>query len=153
MRTIEWEAPALASLAAAHWLVAYERENSPRKRVRYENEIEFDGVAYMLMCEIELVEREHKAVSMMCGIEPQYADMPVRIIGNMGKAIGEILPVLNNFLDRYGVIYVGYKQRGDPKGVAWYKKDTFGVYDEGVPVGLKKKAEQTVQPFSFLSEK
>lgn len=52
MRTIEWEAPALASLAAAHWLVAYERENSPRKRVRYENEIEFDGVAYMLMCEI-----------------------------------------------------------------------------------------------------
>ena len=54
MRTIEWEAPALASLAAAHWLVAYERENSPRKRVRYENEIEFDGVAYMLMCEIEL---------------------------------------------------------------------------------------------------
>ena len=72
MRTIEWEAPALASLAAAHWLVAYERENSPRKRVRYENEIEFDGVAYMLMCEIELVEREHKAVSMMCGIEPQY---------------------------------------------------------------------------------
>ena len=59
MRTIEWEAPALASLAAAHWLVAYERENSPRKRVRYENEIEFDGVAYMLMCEIELVEREH----------------------------------------------------------------------------------------------
>ena len=46
-----------------------------------------------------------------------------------------------------------YKQRGDPKGVAWYKKDTFGVYDEGVPVGLKKKAEQTVQPFSFLSEK
>ena len=68
MRTIEWEAPALASLAAAHWLVAYERENSPRKRVRYENEIEFDGVAYMLMCEIELVEREHKAVSMMCGI-------------------------------------------------------------------------------------
>ena len=61
MRTIEWEAPALASLAAAHWLVAYERENSPRKRVRYENEIEFDGVAYMLMCEIELVEREHKA--------------------------------------------------------------------------------------------
>ena len=94
MRTIEWEAPALASLAAAHWLVAYERENSPRKRVRYENEIEFDGVAYMLMCEIELVEREHKAVSMMCGI------------GNMGKAIGEILPVLNNFLDSYGVIYV-----------------------------------------------
>ena len=68
MRTIEWEAPALASLAAAHWLVAYERENSPRKRVRYENEIEFDGVAYMLMCEIELVEREHKAVSMMCGM-------------------------------------------------------------------------------------
>ena len=66
MRTIEWEAPALASLAAAHWLVAYERENSPRKRVRYENEIEFDGVAYMLMCEIELVEREHKAVSMIC---------------------------------------------------------------------------------------
>ena len=106
MRTIEWEAPALASLAAAHWLVAYERENSPRKRVRYENEIEFDGVAYMLMCEIELVEREHKAVSMMCGIEPQYTDMPVRIIGNMGKAIGEILPVLNNFLDSYGVIYV-----------------------------------------------
>ena len=98
MRTIEWEAPALASLAAAHWLVAYERENS--------NEIEFDGVAYMLMCEIELVEREHKAVSMMCGIEPQYTDMPVRIIGNMGKAIGEILPVLNNFLDSYGVIYV-----------------------------------------------
>ena len=95
MRTIEWEAPALASLAAAHWLVAYERENSPRKRVRYENEIEFDGVAYMLMCEIELVEREHKAVSMMCGIEPQYTDMPVRIIGNMGKAIGEILPVDN----------------------------------------------------------
>ncbi|WP_418410824.1 hypothetical protein [Barnesiella intestinihominis] len=95
MRTIEWEAPALASLAAAHWLVAYERENSPRKRVRYENEIEFDGVAYMLMCEIELVEREHKAVSMMCGIEPQYTDMPVRIIGNMGKAIGEILPVYN----------------------------------------------------------
>ena len=95
MRTIEWEAPALASLAAAHWLVAYERENSPRKRV-----------AYMLMCEIELVEREHKAVSMMCGIEPQYTDMPVRIIGNMGKAIGEILPVLNNFLDSYGVIYV-----------------------------------------------
>ena len=93
MRTIEWEAPALASLAAAHWLVAYERENSPRKRVRYENEIEFDGVAYMLMCEIELVEREH-------------TDMPVRIIGNMGKAIGEILPVLNNFLDSYGVIYV-----------------------------------------------
>ena len=106
MRTIEWEAPALASLAAAHWLVAYERENSPRKRVRYENEIEFDGVAYRLMCEIELVEREHKAVSMMCGIEPQYTDMPVRIIGNMGKAIGEILPVLNNFLDSYGVIYV-----------------------------------------------
>ena len=34
------------------------------------------------------------------------ADMPVRIIGNMGKAIGEILPVLNNFLDSYGVIYV-----------------------------------------------
>lgn len=65
--------------------------------MRYENEIEFDGVAYMLMCEIELVEREHKAVSMMCGIEPQYTDMPVRIIGNMGKAIGEILPVLNNF--------------------------------------------------------
>ena len=98
MRTIEWEAPALASLAAAQWLVAYERENSPRKRVRYENEIEFDGVAYMLMCD--------KAVSMMCGIEPQYTDMPVRIIGNMGKAIGEILPVLNNFLDSYGVIYV-----------------------------------------------
>ena len=107
MRTIEWEAPALASLAAAHWLVAYERENSPRKRVRYENEIEFDGVAYMLMCEIELVEREHKAVSMMCGIEPQYTDMPVRIIGNMGKAIGEILPVLNNFLDSYGDICRG----------------------------------------------
>ena len=52
------------------------------------------------------MEREHKAVSMMCGIEPQYTDMPVRIIGNMGKAIGEILPVLNNFLDSYGVIYV-----------------------------------------------
>ncbi|WP_418721780.1 hypothetical protein [Blautia sp.] len=55
MRTIEWEAPALASLAAAHWLVAYERENSPRKRVRYENEIEFDGVAYMLMCVLSYV--------------------------------------------------------------------------------------------------
>lgn len=36
--------------------------------------------------------------------------------------------------------------------MAWYKKDTFGVYDEGVPVGLKKKAEQTVQPFSFIGE-
>ena len=35
MRTIEWEAPALASLAAAHWLVAYERENSPRTRNNY----------------------------------------------------------------------------------------------------------------------
>ena len=77
MRTIEWETPALASLAAAHWFVTSDRENSPRKRVRYENEIEIDGVAYMLMCEIELVEREHKAVSMMCGIEPQYTDMPV----------------------------------------------------------------------------
>lgn len=106
MRTIEWEAPALAALAASHWLVAYEREESPRKCVRHETEIEFDGVAYMLMCEIGLAEREHRAVSMICGIEPQYADMPVRVTGNMGKAVGEILPVLNNFLSSYGVVYV-----------------------------------------------
>ena len=46
--------------------------------MRYENEIEFDGVAYMLMCEIELVEREHKAVSMMCGIEDVYKRQQVK---------------------------------------------------------------------------
>lgn len=106
MRTIEWEAPVLATLAAAHWVVAYEREEQPRKRLRYEAEIEFEGVAYLLMCEIGLAERERKAVSMICGIEPQYTDMPVRIIGNMGKSIGEILPVVSNFLEGYGVIYV-----------------------------------------------
>ena len=43
---------------------------------------------------------------MICGIEPQYTDMPVRVTGNMGKAVGEILPVLNNFLSSYGVVYV-----------------------------------------------
>ena len=106
MKTIEWEAPALAALAASHWLVAYERDETPRKRVRHEAEIEFDCVAYMLMCEIGLTEREHRAVSMICGIEPQYTDMPVRVTGNMGKAVGEILPVLNNFLSSYGVVYV-----------------------------------------------
>lgn len=106
MKTIEWEAPALASLAAAHWLVAYEREEKPRKSVRHEAEIEFEGVAYLLMCEIGLSEREHKAVSMICGIEPQYTDMPVRVTGNMGRAVGEILPLLTNFLSGYGVIYV-----------------------------------------------
>ena len=106
MKTIEWEAPALAALAASHWLVAYERDETPRKRVRHEAEIEFGGVAYMLMCEIGLTEREHRAVSMICGIEPQYTDMPVRVTGNMGKAVGEILPVLNNFLSSYGVVYV-----------------------------------------------
>ncbi len=106
MRTIEWEAPALATLAASHWVVAYERDSEPRKQLRCETEIEFDGVAYLLMCEIGMAEREHKAVSMICGIEPQYANMPVRIVGNMGKAIGEILPLLDNFLESYGVIYV-----------------------------------------------
>ena len=106
MQTIEWEAPVLAALAASHWLVAYESEENPRKRVRHETEIEFDGVAYMLMCEIGLAEREHRAVSMICGIEPQYTDMPVRVTGSMGKAVGEILPLLTNFLSSYGVVYV-----------------------------------------------
>ena len=106
MQTIEWEAPALAALAASHWLVAYEREEKPRKRGRHETEVEFDGVAYMWMCEIGLAEREHRAVSMICGIEPQYTDMPVRVTGSMGKAVGEILPLLTNFLSSYGVVYV-----------------------------------------------
>ena len=106
MRTIEWEAPVLATLAAAHWVVAYEREEQPRKQLRYEAEIEFEGVAYLLMCEIGLAERERKAVSMICGIEPQYTDMPVRVTGSMGKAVGEILPLLTNFLSSYGVVYV-----------------------------------------------
>ena len=39
MKTIEWEAPALAALAASYWLVAYERDETPRKRVRHEAEI------------------------------------------------------------------------------------------------------------------
>ena len=72
MRTIEWEAPVLATLAAAHWVVAYEREEQPRKQLRYEAEIEFEGVAYLLMCEIGLVERERKAVSREPFIYPPF---------------------------------------------------------------------------------
>ncbi len=106
MKAIEWEAPALAMLAASHWVTAYEREEKPRKRLRYETEVECDGIVYWLMCEIGLDERERRATSMICGIEPQFLDVPVRIVGNMGKAIGETLPVLCNFLSGYGVIYV-----------------------------------------------
>ncbi len=107
MYVIEWEASMLATLAASHWITAYEREYcSPRKRWRYETEMELDGVCYWLTCEVEMAECEHRAVSMICGVEPQYNDSPVRITGNMGEAIGDTLPVLSNFLAGYGVIYV-----------------------------------------------
>ncbi len=107
MYTIEWDASMLTSLAASHWITAYEREAcTPRKRWRYETEVEMDGLRYWLVCEVGMEDCEHRAVSMICGVEPQYSDSPVRVVGNMGQAIRDTLPVLSNFLESYGVIYV-----------------------------------------------
>ncbi len=107
MYTIEWDASMLVGLAVSHWIMDYERDSrTTRKELRHESEVEVDGERYWLMCEVTMAEREHRAVSMICGIEPRYSDAPVRVVGNMGMAIGNALPMLSNFLAGYGVIYM-----------------------------------------------
>ena len=133
MRTIEWEAPALASLAAAHWLVAYERENSPRKRVRYENEIEFDGVAYMLMCEIELVEREQKSLVDAMGLRAftLFKQKKMAIFFIFSMLLGVSLQITNGFANPFLSSF---------KGVPEYA-DTFGANHANALISLSQVSE------------